>query len=287
MRSEVFWSSRDAMTRPEPPKPRSSDVCRNLRQGLGGDLSGKGRLSANRGEVRSRAVGLRTKEVAAEQRNQGVMRVLVIRHAETGPELESCDDPPLSAAGRRQAALLAQSLRGQELGRVVSSSMQRAVQTARPLAEALKAPLMLEPDLREIRMGELAPWGDEEQEEWRRLVAQWQAGLRHLGPAGGESMNDLVDRVEPVVARLVADPAVSGIAVVAHGVVNNVILPLLCPDLRPVLRYELEQDNTGIWELEGGGREFRVVARNDTSHLRARAKVTSRPDGRRRRRQGG
>jgi len=157
---------------------------------------------------------------------------------------------------------------------VVSSSMQRAVQTARPLAEALKAPLMLEPDLREIRMGELAPWGEEEQQEWRRLVAHWRAGLRHLGPAGGESLNDLVDRVEPVVARVVADSAVSDIAVVAHGVVNNVILPLLCPDLRPVLRYELEQDNTGIWELQGGGLEFRVVGRNDTSHLLGGASVT-------------
>ncbi len=193
--------------------------------------------------------------------------MLLIRHAEPETDLSSGNNPPLSEAGRTQAARLAEALGDSALDRVVCSSMERAAETARPLAEAVGAPLVVEPELREIGLGRLWPWGHEEQRQWSQLVAHWQAGRTDVGPPEGESLDDVAGRVWPIVARHVTDEEAGTLAIVAHGVVNNVILTLLCPDLRADMGMRLEIDHTGIWEVEGSGSTFRVLRRNDTSHL--------------------
>lgn len=75
------------------------------------------------------------------------MRLLIIRHAQPEPLSAASPDEqrPLDAAGRQQAACLAQALRGQKLDRVICSTMQRAVETATPLARTLGVPLVREP----------------------------------------------------------------------------------------------------------------------------------------------
>ena len=200
------------------------------------------------------------------------MRILVIRHAEAAPPCPPLlEDPPLSAAGRFQAARLAVSLRAYKSDRVVCSSMQRAMETARPLAQVLDAPLVRESDLVEIAMGALAPWGPDEQREWASITARWQVGEFDAACPGGESLNDVIRRVRPVVTRLVADPCDYGFALVAHAVVNGVVLSTLCRDLRSALGADLGHSHASVWELEGHGLDFRVVGRNDVSHLEGEA----------------
>lgn len=196
------------------------------------------------------------------------MRIFVIRHAEADPPCPPLlEDPPLSAAGYSQAAQLAFSLRGCKLDRVVCSPMQRAMETARALAQVLDAPLVREPDLVEIAMGALAPWGPDEQREWASITARWQVGEFDTGCPGGESLNDLIRRVRPVITRLVADPYEHGFALVAHAVVNGVILSTLCGDLRSALGLDLGHSHTGVWELESIDSGFGVVCRDDVGHL--------------------
>ena len=198
------------------------------------------------------------------------MRLLVIRHAE--PELLSgaCPDHerPLDATGRQQAARLADALRGHTLDRVVSSNMRRAVETAAPLADVFGVALLSEPALAEIDMGRLAPWGPDEWKEWESVTARWSAGDLATPCPGGESLSDVVIRVEPALDRLLADPRWHGLAIVAHAVVNGVVLSLLCPELRSKLGQNLGHSHAGVWELQGEGRSFRVVRWNDVSHLR-------------------
>ncbi len=195
------------------------------------------------------------------------MRLLLIRHAEPNPHLDWGGDPPLSATGRAQAACLAEALRDSALDRVLCSAMQRSAETARPLAAAVGAPLVVEPELREIEMGRLWRWGPEEQREWEQIVAEWREGRTHVCLPEGESLDEVAVRVRPVVARHVADREAGDIAIVAHGVVNNVILTMLRPDLLSALGRDLPIDYAGIWELEGSGSAFRVLRRNDTRHL--------------------
>ncbi len=79
-----------------------------------------------------------------------------VRHAESCgnvgipyvPEYHK-DDPPLSPAGLKQAQLLAKSSITDDVSRIYSSSLIRAVQTAYPTAEKLSKPVILLPDLME------------------------------------------------------------------------------------------------------------------------------------------
>lgn len=193
------------------------------------------------------------------------MRLLIIRHAE--PELASGPDPPLTPRGREQAASLACALRGLQLDRVISSTMRRAVETAQPIAQALGVPFTRESALVEMDFGILWPWGQDEQEAWSRITARWHAGDYAACCPQGESLRDVLDRVQPLTAQLLAEPWRHGVAIVAHATVNGVLLPLLCPELRSRLGQYLGHSYTGIWELEGDPGDLRVIRRNDTAHL--------------------
>lgn len=80
--------------------------------------------------------------------------VLLIRHAEPGTaENDECLDPPLSETGERQAQLLAQRLRAEGgVGRIYSSPLRRARQTAGILADELDRPVVEVYDLREVEL---------------------------------------------------------------------------------------------------------------------------------------
>ena len=58
-------------------------------------------------------------------------------------------DPELTARGRQQAVEAAETLRGEDVRRVVTSPYRRALQTAEIVAEALKLPVTVEPLIRE------------------------------------------------------------------------------------------------------------------------------------------
>jgi broad specificity phosphatase PhoE len=211
------------------------------------------------------------------------MHILVIRHAEPAPPTPPLlEDPPLSLAGQAQAARLADSLPARMLDRVVCSSMQRAVGTAEPVAQRLDVPLLIEPALAETAVGALAPWGPEEQAEWAAVTARWRRGDFAASCPGGESLAEVIARVRPAIRRLAADPSEHGFALVAHAVVNGVVLSTLCRELGPALGHDLGHSHTGVWELESRGSGFAVVRRDDTSHLgeaggRVRGRTEVRP----------
>ncbi len=58
-------------------------------------------------------------------------------------------DPALTDEGRRQAAALAETLRGQRVARLVASPYTRALETATIIAEALALPVAIDPVVRE------------------------------------------------------------------------------------------------------------------------------------------
>jgi broad specificity phosphatase PhoE len=125
-------------------------------------------------------------------------RVLVWRHGRTSWNVEhrfqGQSDPPLDDVGRGQAAVAARLLAAYEPETVVSSDLHRAVQTARPLAELLDQPVVLDPRLRERSLGR---WEGLTRDEVGRLhpedYAHWLAG-REDRHDGREPRGDLADR---------------------------------------------------------------------------------------------
>jgi probable phosphoglycerate mutase len=103
-------------------------------------------------------------------------------------------DPPLDEVGRLQAAASARLLVAHSPTAIISSDLARAVQTARPLAELVGLPVILDQRLRERSLGE---WEgltrDEVVRRHPEQYAQWLAG-RDAPRPGGERRAELGER---------------------------------------------------------------------------------------------
>jgi broad specificity phosphatase PhoE len=138
------------------------------------------------------------------------MEVVLVRHGETEWSRDGRHtgrtDVPLTERGEEQARAVGEALRGRSFALVVSSPLQRALETARLAG--------FSPQVRE----ELAEWDYGEYEgrttpEIRQEVPDWT--IWGYGAPGGESPAQVGARVDRVLAEL---RAVDGDAVVfAHG----------------------------------------------------------------------
>jgi probable phosphoglycerate mutase len=92
----------------------------------------------------------------------GATEVLLIRHGASAPAhpdrpfalVDGQGDPELSSEGHEQAALLAERLGKQRVDAIYVSTLRRTAQTAAPLADRLGLDVKVEPDVREVHLGE-------------------------------------------------------------------------------------------------------------------------------------
>lgn len=149
-------------------------------------------------------------------------RLLVLRHGQStwnaDGRWQGQADPPLSALGEEQAFEAAGRLRGGQFSRVVSSDLRRALRTAEILAEALAVAVEVDPDLREIDVGE---WQGLTRAEIRarapEALADWSEGRSESTP-GGELRAHLTERARRALVRAAAASSPGDrVLVVSHG----------------------------------------------------------------------
>jgi broad specificity phosphatase PhoE len=160
-------------------------------------------------------------------------RIYLLRHAEVayfderGQPLAP-DEVPLTAAGRRQAGRAGAALAGVRFDRVLTSGLPRTVETAHLVlaaagSEGARVPVEEWPELRELVPGRLADLAPEELEA--TFVGAFRGVLdgstRFLG---GETIDQLFDRVLPALGRLLDDPGWDTALAVLHGGVNRALL---------------------------------------------------------------
>ena len=159
-------------------------------------------------------------------------RVFLMRHGsvtyfdEAGkPQLP--ETVPLNETGRAQAAAAGQAFAadGVKFDRVIVSGLPRTVETAmRVLAETgQRIEPETWPELAEIRGGKLSGIPDDKLREaftgvFEGLVPEQRRFL------DGESVGELMDRVHPAIAKLLADDSWDTVLLVLHGGVNRAIL---------------------------------------------------------------
>ena len=86
---------------------------------------------------------------------EGVREIWLVRHGDAWSELERLPDgrldPPLTPAGRDQAARLRRRLHGVRVDAVWASDLRRAIETAEPVAADHGLAIQTDPRLREVR----------------------------------------------------------------------------------------------------------------------------------------
>jgi 2,3-bisphosphoglycerate-dependent phosphoglycerate mutase len=160
-------------------------------------------------------------------------RIWLMRHAETAsPDVfhGAESDVGLSERGVSQTRGAASTLAGRGAAAVVSSAMRRAIDTAKPIAEACSVRLQIEPDLHERRVGLLGGLPTKpEHPLWTETVRRWSRGDTAFATEGAESFDAIRTRVLPVWNRLAAEFADRSLIVVAHGIVCRVLLLSILP----------------------------------------------------------
>ncbi len=161
----------------------------------------------------------------------------------------------LSALGRVQAVALGDQLRSEDLTRIVSSPLARAVETARLIDERLARPAILEtdPELREAEFSRYLQGVPYWQVPLRRPLWFVHKARRGLVP-GDESIDRLGGRVLEVVRRLAREHPGETMAVVSHADPLNAAWILL--DGRPHNEREMYRkaiDKSGMLRLEMEG----------------------------------
>lgn len=168
---------------------------------------------------------------------------------------------PLSSTGHAQAQRLVPMLRTYEIDAIVSSPMERAQQTAQPLAEHLKLEIKTDSALTEMDFGQWQGCSIEElqqDEAWRRFNV-----LRSLTPApAGEAMHEVQARMVTALLRLHAENPSATFAVFSHGdPLRSVVCHFCCIPLDCIMRFEIDPGSLTVLELNEWCATFRFINR--------------------------
>ncbi|MDO3648699.1 bifunctional RNase H/acid phosphatase [Nocardia mangyaensis] len=199
-------------------------------------------------------------------------RLLLLRHGQTALSVErrysGRGNPPLTDLGREQAERAAKMLAAKgDIAAVVSSPLQRARSTAEAAATALDVRLRVLDGLTETDFGdwEGLTFAEAAQRD-PQLHSDW-LGDPSIPAPGGESFDQVRERVEGVRRDLVALYPGENIVVVSHVTPIKTLLQLAL-GVGPSLLYRLHLDLASLCVAEfypDGGASVRLV--NDTSYL--------------------
>ena len=203
----------------------------------------------------------------------GACEIVLVRHGESAPLrpdrpfdlVDGHGDPELSAPGRWQAERVGERLASERVDAVYVTTLRRTVETAQPLLDRLGLEPRVEPDLREVHLGE------------------WEGGLLRQKVAEGDPIAarilteqrwDVIPGAEPqdrFRARVVAglERIASGhpdgrVVAVSHGGVIGMALHIAtgCEPFAMVAA-----DNGSIHHLVVAPDRWVLRRYNDTGHL--------------------
>jgi probable phosphoglycerate mutase len=146
--------------------------------------------------------------------------ILLARHGETDWNSErrwqGHADRPLNDVGREQARELAETLADRAIDVVYSSDLARAHETALIVGDRLGLPVEVDAGLREVDVGDWSGRVHAEIEGFDPAgYRRWQEGGK--GWNGGESYEEMGERVVATVLRLAARHPGETILIVTHG----------------------------------------------------------------------
>jgi 2,3-bisphosphoglycerate-dependent phosphoglycerate mutase len=203
----------------------------------------------------------------------GAADLLLIRHGRTEaarpgmsfPMKDGHGDPALHPEGEEQALALARRLEHEPLSAIYVTNLRRTHQTAAPLADRLGIAPRIEPDLREIHLGD---WDGglyrikaaENAPEFQRAFA-----LQEWGEIpGAETTAALHARVKAALLRIAAAHRDERVAVVVHaGVVGAAMA--IASGSQPFAFNRVA--NGSISRIVVIGEQMIVQGFNDISHL--------------------
>ncbi len=205
----------------------------------------------------------------------GATDIILVRHGESRPAspdnpfplVDGQGDPELAPQGREQAHAVGERLRVMPIDAIYVTNLQRTYETAAPLSGHLGIEPRVEPDLREVHLGD---WEGGlfriKAHENDPLVEKMRKEQRWDVIPGAESRDALRQRVFGALDRIATNHQNELVVVVAHGgVIGHIIAE--ASGAAPFAFNGCDNGSISriVWTAEG------IVVRgfNDVSHLDA------------------
>ena len=203
----------------------------------------------------------------------GAADLLLVRHGESQPARleepfplrDGHADPPLDARGHEEAVRVAERLGRERLSALYVTPLRRTTQTAAPLAERLGIAPRVEPNLREVYLG-----------EWEGALFRVRMRERHpiarrvlseerwdVIP-GAESLETFAQRVGAGIMRIAAAHPDQRVAIFTHGGVIGMVAGLATGGRAFAF---VGADNASITHLVVTADQWILRRFNDTGHL--------------------
>ncbi|MEP6736919.1 MAG: histidine phosphatase family protein [Chryseolinea sp.] len=200
-------------------------------------------------------------------------KIYIVRHGQTDLNLQnivqgSGVDTSLNDTGRAQARGFFEAYKSVAFDKVYYSKLRRTKETIQCFLD-LGLPSESLIGLNEISWGTKEGYRitPDEDKYYHHMISEWQSGNTTLSIEGGESPDDVVERMRPAVNHIMAQTAENTVLVCMHG---RAIRILLCMLLNyPLKSMDMfEHANLGLYLMDYNGSFFAIDRYNDTSHLR-------------------
>lgn len=207
-----------------------------------------------------------------------VLRIILIRHGQTewnagsvsGEHFRGQIDVDLNAIGLAQAHAAADRLVGVDVTAVYASPLQRALHTARPIAQGHGLEVQPFYGLLDINYGQ---WGgrsfDDVAARWPDLYRRWQTAPHLVQIPGGESLADVRARAGQGLEEIVSRHDNEIVVLIGHQVVNKVLVCFVL-GLDNSAFWRIRQDTCCINRFDYDDGAFTLLTLNEVDHLPSR-----------------
>ncbi|MFN8295795.1 MAG: histidine phosphatase family protein [Chitinophagales bacterium] len=200
------------------------------------------------------------------------INIYIIRHGQTDFNVRQVVqgrgvNSDLNDTGIQQAKLFFEAHKEIKFDVVYTSSLKRTWQTVDSFISK-KIPHIATPNLDEIDWGifEGVEHHPDLQKTYYDIITAWKNGDLTIKIEGGESAQDLADRLQPFIEELKNTHAQT-ILVCTHGRTLRVLLCLLMN--KPITKMDdFVHDNTCLYHLEYDGKKYKLLKENDLTHLK-------------------
>ncbi len=171
--------------------------------------------------------------------------------------IQGRSDPGLSPKGEQQSLALLEQLKGRSLTAIYTSSLQRSILTAQPVANQFGLPIRKESELDEIAFGilegrNLYQFDEVTKNEWERFKDD---RFNYRIP-GAENYTDVANRIKPFIEKTLRNHEGEEVLIVGHRVVNRLLIGML-------LEYPLEW----VLKIEQSHDCLYLIQRNDEAKV--------------------
>ena len=197
------------------------------------------------------------------------MLLYCIRHGEScynaEGRIQGQSDVPLSELGLRQSEAVAAALAEEAIEAVHASPLQRAMQTAEPVAQKLGLQIQTDPKLMEVHAGTFQDkLRVDLEEQYPEEMARWRSGDPDFPLPGGETRRQLMQRGYEAFEQIHRAGHEQAVVVTHGGLLAAALKALL--DI-PAQRHPFVLHNGSITQLDLSDGQVKLLSANRIDHL--------------------